>query len=58
MTTWTEAKEPQLDAITPMGWLRVLFRSAILIVLVFGCLLILLIVRLIERPIWGLGRPI
>ena len=37
MTTWTEAKEPQLDAITPMGWLRVLFRSAILIVLVFGC---------------------
>ena len=57
MTTWTEAKEPQLDAITPMGWLRVLSRAAILIVLVFGCLLILLVMRLIERPIWGLGRP-
>ena len=57
MTTWSEAKEPQLDAITPMGWLRVLSRAAILIVLVFGCLLILLVVRLIERPIWRLGRP-
>ena len=57
MTTWAEAKEPKLDAITPMGWLRVLSRAAILIVLVFGCLLILLVMRLIERPIWGLGRP-
>ena len=41
-----------------MGWVRIVLRAIPLIILVFGGLLILLLVRLIERPIWGLRRPI
>lgn len=38
-------------------WLRILFRGLTLALLVFGCLLILLAVRLIERPLHGVHRP-
>ena len=58
MTPWSQAIEPKPDPISLMGWLRVLSRAAILIVLVFGCLLLLLLVRLIEWPICGLHRPV
>ena len=58
MTTWTAADEPRPDPISLAGWLRVTFRALMLIVLVFGCLLILLLVRLVERPICGLHRPV
>lgn len=40
------------------GWLRVLLRGVTLGTLVFGCLLILLLVRLIERPLCGVRRPV
>ncbi|WP_093096796.1 lysophospholipid acyltransferase family protein [Shimia aestuarii] len=40
-----------------LGWLRVALRGLVLAVLVFGCLLILLLVRLVEKPIYGLHRP-
>jgi 1-acyl-sn-glycerol-3-phosphate acyltransferase len=39
-------------------WLRIVPRAVALIVLVFGGLICLLLVRLIERPIYGLHRPI
>jgi len=39
------------------GWARVLRRGVALAVLVFGGLALLLLVRLIERPIFGLRRP-
>lgn len=58
MTTWNAAKEPMPEPISAMGWLRVLIRVLILVPLVFGCLLLLLIVRLVEWPIFGLKRPI
>lgn len=41
-----------------MGWIRVALRGFPLAVLVFGCLLILLLVRLVERPICGMRRPV
>jgi 1-acyl-sn-glycerol-3-phosphate acyltransferase len=41
-----------------MGWLRIVLRAVPLIVLVFGGLLVLLLVRLIERPLCGLHRPL
>lgn len=56
--TWDSGELPTMPLITPMGWVRISLRAAVLIVLVFGCLLLLLLVRLIERPIWGLHRPI
>ncbi|MEM8538288.1 MAG: lysophospholipid acyltransferase family protein [Pseudomonadota bacterium] len=39
-------------------WCRVICRAVPLIILVFGGLLILLLVRLIERPFFGLRRPV
>ncbi|MEJ8560646.1 lysophospholipid acyltransferase family protein [Yoonia sp. GPGPB17] len=38
--------------------MRVFLRAVPLIVLVFGGLLILLAVRFVERPLYGLGRPV
>lgn len=57
--TWYGDTPPDPPApISIWGWGRVLVRGGLLGVLVFGCLLILLAVRLIERPVFGVGRPI
>ena len=58
MTPWSEAVEHKSDPISLMGWVRVLIRATILIVLVFGSLLLLLLVRLFEWPVFGLHRPV
>ena len=55
---WEGEDWPVYPRITGMGWLRVCLRAVLLIVLVFGGLLILLLVRLIERPFCGLNRPV
>lgn len=54
---WDSDLPPSYPAITFAGWLRVLLRATALAVLVFGGLIILLLVRLIERPLFGLHRP-
>lgn len=56
--TWTSDD----DAVPPLSlgvldWWRILARGLVLATLVFGCLLILLAVRLIERPLHGVHRP-
>ena len=43
---------------TAMSWLRAALRGAVLLVLVFGGLTVLLILRLVERPLYGLRRPV
>lgn len=48
---------PTRRRIGPLGWLRVGLRGVPLVVLVFGGLAILLMMRLIERPIYGDRRP-
>lgn len=58
MKSWNEGVKPTADPITPLGWVRVLMRAVVLIILVFGCLLLLLFVRLFERPFCGLDRPV
>jgi lyso-ornithine lipid O-acyltransferase len=40
------------------GWLRVVFRGVPLAVVVYGGLALLLLVRLVERPICGMDRPV
>jgi len=40
------------------GWLRLILRAPVLLAINFGCLLLLLAVRLLERPIFGLRRPL
>ncbi|MEO0357979.1 MAG: lysophospholipid acyltransferase family protein [Pseudomonadota bacterium] len=56
--TWMSDEEPPMRKIGPMGWLRVLVRGVPMAIVTFGGLLILLIVRLIERPIFGAQRPV
>ncbi len=55
--TWNDAVPPDM-AISPLGWLRIILRGGVLLVVVFGCLLMLLAVRLIERPLCGQRRPV
>jgi lyso-ornithine lipid O-acyltransferase len=43
--------------ITTAGWLRVMWRGALLGGLTYGCLLLLLLLRLAERPLYGVQRP-
>ncbi|MFG6561392.1 lysophospholipid acyltransferase family protein [Sulfitobacter sp. 1A15299] len=57
-TTWDSDQPPPERRLTPAGMLRVLLRGAGLALLVFGGLLVLLLLRVIERPIFGLHRPI
>ena len=54
----SEAALPVTPPITALGWLRVVLRGSALVALVFGGLVILLLVRLIERPLYGLHRPV
>lgn len=49
---------PTNAAIGLGGWFRVLLRGAVLGSLTFGCLGLLLLIRVIERPIFGQARPI
>lgn len=56
-TTWQSKDMPPGVPIGPRGWLRVVLRAVPLVILVFGCLLILLLVRLVEAPLHGRARP-
>ncbi len=55
---WGEGTEPADTPISAMGWGRVVLRGLLLAVLVFGGLLVLLALRLVEKPIWGVRRPL
>jgi 1-acyl-sn-glycerol-3-phosphate acyltransferase len=57
-TTWDKGSHPDMPNATAAGWLRIVLRALALIVLVFGGLIVLLLVRLIERPLYGLHRPV
>lgn len=55
---WHGETEPKPFHPKGMAIVRVLWRGLPLGILVFGGLLLLLLVRLIERPIFGLHRPV
>ncbi len=54
--SWKE-DEPALGPISATGWVLALARGLVLGVVIYGGLLILLLTRLIERPLHGLNRP-
>ncbi|PUB12709.1 lysophospholipid acyltransferase family protein [Yoonia sediminilitoris] len=56
--SWKGVPEEDLPPITATGWFRVMLRGLTLGTLVFGGLLILLVVRLIEWPLFGQRRPV
>lgn len=51
-------EEPDRPRIGWRGWARVLVRGGLLGGVTFGCLGLLLLVRLVERPLFGLQRPL
>ncbi|MFV0360427.1 lysophospholipid acyltransferase family protein [Tropicimonas sp.] len=57
--TWRSGDEPPAAGpVTLAGWGRVLCRGLPLGIVVFGCLGLLLLIRLIEGPLFGLRRPL
>lgn len=50
--------EPAPEPLGPAGWARTIARGVPTAILVFGGLGLLLLVRLIERPLFGLHRPV
>lgn len=58
MSTWqSDVPPPEGSALGVGGWLRILRRGLPLGLLTFGCLALLLLVRQIERPLFGMRRP-
>ena len=55
---WLTAEEPEMGDITLIGWFIVLLRGVPMATVVFGGLAILLMLRMIERPIFGQDRPV
>lgn len=56
--TWQSNQEPEAFHLSGLDHLRVIRRGLPLGLLVFGGLLLLLLLRLFERPIFGMQRPI
>lgn len=56
--TWRSDDTPRRAPIGPAGWIRVGLRAGALGAVVFGGLGVLLFVRLVERPLFGLKRPV
>lgn len=56
--TWHSADQPEHLRISPVGWLRVVVRAVPLVSVIFGGLALLLLLRLIERPLCGMRRPV
>ena len=58
MSVWDDETRPDLPPITLTGWMRVLFRGLPIACVVFGGLGVLLLVRIVERPLFGASRPV
>jgi len=56
--TWDSETPPEPVVIPPWGWVLAALRGAALILLISVCLALLSLLRLVEIPIWGQGRPI
>ncbi|MEM9788094.1 MAG: lysophospholipid acyltransferase family protein [Pseudomonadota bacterium] len=56
--TWYSDDTPPPAPLGPSDWLRVTARAIPLVLLVFGGLMILLLIRLVERPLYGVRRPV
>ncbi len=56
MTDWQTAPPPPFR-ITAAGWLRVLLRGLTMSLVTYGGLLLLLLLRLVEAPLFRAERP-
>jgi 1-acyl-sn-glycerol-3-phosphate acyltransferase len=55
---WDPTAEPTPAKISLLGWLRAALRGLALALVVFGGLIILLLLRLVEQPLFGVARPV
>lgn len=55
---WDDGLRPPEVKITPMGWVRVALRAPVMVVVMFGALGLTALLRLIEKPLFGLHRPL
>ena len=55
---WDSADHPTPVSVGPLGWVLMLLRGMTLATVVLVGLVILLAIRLIERPLYGQGRPV
>ncbi|THH38513.1 1-acyl-sn-glycerol-3-phosphate acyltransferase [Aliishimia ponticola] len=56
--TWSDADEPEIEPPTIWGWVRAGLRALPLILVIGVGLVILLLLRLVERPLFGMARPV
>lgn len=56
--TWNGAPPPDLPGIGLAGWGRIALRAPLMVVVIFGCLGLLLLVRQVERPLFRARRPV
>lgn len=57
--TWIGADGyPEPEKITPVGWLRVALRGMAMVIVLAVGIVALALIRLIEKPIFGLRRPV
>lgn len=56
--SWQSEDEPDPIELGVLGWILVFLRGVPLAVLVFGGLIVLLSIRFIERPLFGVQRPV
>lgn len=54
---WTDTAEPEIPAPRGAAWLRVVVRGVPAILLIVVCFVLLALIRLVERPAFGVGRP-
>ena len=55
---WTPPPAPPLAPFSPGGWVRLVLRGTVLGIITFGGLALMLLLRLIERPLFGRHRPV
>lgn len=56
--TWDDEERPEKLRIGPAGWARVAVRGSVMGTVVFGGLGLLLLTRLVERPVFKMRRPV
>lgn len=57
-TGWDDGLRPEPVRITPLGWLLVPLRMLLLVTVLLSGLGLMLLLRLIEKPLFGLKRPV
>lgn len=56
MSDWRDETLPKRP-VSPLGWVQCVLRAVSLVLVIYSALVLLLLLRLIERPLFGAARP-